>query len=1238
MSKGRTHDMTRLAKRYELESPIGQGGMGTVFKGRDIETGDVIAAKRLKPEAVKADPQLLERFEREGDALRRLNHPNIVKMLTTVEQDNDHYIVLEYVGGGDLGDMLKLRGRLSIERTLQIGIELSDALTRAHYLHIIHRDIKPANVLMGEDGVPKLTDFGIAHIGGVGEITNAGLAMGTPDYMSPESVNGEEVDERADIWSLGVLLYEMLTGQHPFRGEALTATLVNILTQTTPDLESLRSDIPVALVDLIGRMLHKDRASRISSVRLVGAELEAIMRGRGDVRRTTVTTPINLPAMDDSRFETPTPPTSAPKHNLPAQTTSFVGRETEVEDISHLLAQHDTRLVTLLGQGGMGKTRLAIHAAEIFLHAFEHGVFFVPLASLPNADGVAGALADAVGYTLLTDGRDPAQQITDYLREKSMLVVFDNFEQVLAGANFVSDLLRAAPRLKVLATSRERLNLTGENIVALGGLDFPDASNVADAMRYSAVQLFVQSARRSSPSFELTENDLKHVARICRSVDGLPLGVVLAASWTDSLSVVEIADEITRSLDFLESELRDLPARHRSMRAVFDYSWNLLPESEREAFIKLSIFRGGFTREAAQAATNATLRTLTNLQNKSLLRRNPDTGRYEIHELVRQYAYEKLQADTTAYGAAKRAHAEYYTDFLVKRGDVYMNLGEELKTLAEIEAERDNIRATWTYAIECDRLPLLAQSMGIVAMFFEAKGLAEEGSQVFHEIAEAIGQMQNPDPVLHAMAQVYAAHMEVFLGDYAHATKDAFAALEVFKSRDMMMEMGKAYSVLAYIAMNQGRYEEARTYLENSVGSIGGCSHKYTPALLNRGEATLAYVMFLQGEYANSEALYRKLIEKGERGKQSPYVVAYQYNNLGEVLHALNRDEEARPLIQKALDLFVEVKNVRWQAVALVNLGLIEHSASHFQVAEVYFRRALKLYKEIGDRRGVGEALNRLGGTVYWYGKYHEAVELNHQAYELFSLLGNPKGAADALVLCAMAENALGLYDNAREHLNAAFEIRGRLGNMADIADVQQILAINAIFRRDYAEAILYVEQSYQITQSIDDDGTARFRYLILTGMAYADSEQYTKAIPLLEEGLSLPSSTSMYWALAQGLALLGHSYIATQRIDEGLTLLRQSLEYSVRIKTYDWAMLAVAQSSWAIALRGKPINGVEYISYVVNTPNSQKYIMDRVHSILERIRPLLTEKEFGMAWERGKHLSYEEVVTAIIGRPVEVT
>jgi predicted ATPase/Flp pilus assembly protein TadD len=1132
--------------------------------------------------------------------------------------------------------MLKARGRLSVERTLQIGIELADALTRAHYLKIIHRDIKPANVLMTEDGVPKLTDFGVAHIGGAGSMTGAGLAVGTPDYMSPEAVNGDEVDDRADIWSLGVLLFELLTGRHPFRAEAVTGTLVNILTQSPPDLDTLRPETPIALIDLIGRMLQKDVTNRISSVRLVGAELEAIMRG-SQTRRTTMTTPIAIPAFDETRFDTPTPPTAAPKHNLPAQTTPFFGREDEQADIAQLMGRADTRLITVLGQGGMGKTRLALQVGESFVHVFEHGVFFVPLAPLTSPDGIAAAVADAIGYTLQADGRDPLAQISDYLHDKRLLLILDNFEQVLAGAEQVSALLTAAPRLKMIVTSRERLNLTGETVVALGGLDLPTLDDLPNALSFSAVQLFVQSAKRASPSFELADNDLRQVIRIVQSVDGMPLGVVLAASWTDSLSVVEIADEIARSLDFLESELRDLPARHRSMRAVFDYSWALLNEAEREAFVKLAVFRGGFTREAAQASCGASLRILTTLQNKSLVRRHPDSGRYELHELVRQYAEGRLADLPAQHASAQAAHAEYYTDFLVKRANVYMNDGEELRTLGEIEAEQDNIRSAWEYAILANRLDLVDKSIDVVAMFFEAKGWAKEAVMVFHEVAQAIGCVPGVSDLLVARAKLYAAQMEVLLGDFDPAAQHALKALEVFERHGYKMGIAKVYGNLAYISMNRGNYAEATEQLEKSIQAALTSGHRFGEWYAKRTEASLAYVLFLQGEYSKSEAMYRRLIDDSAKLK-TRYGAIYLYNNLGEVLHAQSRDDEARPLFQKAYDLFSEVKNLRWKAVVLVNLGLVEHSASRFGEAEAYFRRALPLYREVGDRRGEAEALNRLGSTVYWYGRYREAIEYHQQAYTLFERVGNPKGAADALVLCSIAQNAVGHYDESKRGLDRAFEIRGRLGNLSDIVDVQQILSINALYRDDYEEALRYLEQANDILlSSSEPDPINTMRHTTLRGIILAEAGRFDEAIPELESAWEGLERHAIYWALAQAGAALGLAYIQTGRIEKALTVGRRAVEAGAIAKATGWTLLAITSAAMAIGLRGNPLNGVEYISYVLHAPLTEQYVREHADIVLESLREQLAKPEYDAAWERGKHLTHGEVVSAILGRPVEV-
>ncbi len=295
-----------IANRYEIIRTIGQGGMGDVFQGRDRQTGELVAIKQLKPDIVNETPDLLERFRREGEALRELNHPNIVKMLAAVEEDGLHYLIMQYVEGGSLRDLLDRHPQLPVDQVLAIGIELADALTRAHHLKIIHRDLKPENVLLTEEGAPLLTDFGVARIGTRTRVTETGSVIGTYSYLSPEACMGEDLDPRTDIWSFGVMLYEMLAGQRPFDASQSTAVLLAILNNPLPDLAALRPDVPLSLADLISRMLQKEREQRVPSVRLVGAALEAILEG-GDVALSGILPQPGQPGGPASRFATPTP-------------------------------------------------------------------------------------------------------------------------------------------------------------------------------------------------------------------------------------------------------------------------------------------------------------------------------------------------------------------------------------------------------------------------------------------------------------------------------------------------------------------------------------------------------------------------------------------------------------------------------------------------------------------------------------------------------------------------------------------------------------------------------------------------------------------------------------------------------------------------------------------------------------------------------------------------------------------
>jgi DNA-binding NarL/FixJ family response regulator/tRNA A-37 threonylcarbamoyl transferase component Bud32 len=267
-----------IAGRFETGPLIGGGATGSVYTGVDTLTGQRVAIKALRAELIASMPDLVERFRREGEALRRLNHPNIVKVLATVEEGDQHYLIMEYVSGGSLADLLLRQPQLPLDRAVSIALELADALTRAHHLEILHRDLKPGNILLAEDGTPRLTDFGLARLGSYPALTAAGSLLGTFYYLSPEACENQQLDARSDLWSFGVVLFEMLAGRLPFDGDSPMEILWAIKNQSLPDPGWYREGLPAELVDLVRKLLMKDRAARLSSARLAGAQLEAINR------------------------------------------------------------------------------------------------------------------------------------------------------------------------------------------------------------------------------------------------------------------------------------------------------------------------------------------------------------------------------------------------------------------------------------------------------------------------------------------------------------------------------------------------------------------------------------------------------------------------------------------------------------------------------------------------------------------------------------------------------------------------------------------------------------------------------------------------------------------------------------------------------------------------------------------------------------------------------------------------
>ncbi|MCL4871241.1 MAG: protein kinase [Anaerolineae bacterium] len=741
-----------LAERFTPGPLLAVGGHGELYQGEDRLTGQPVVIKRVRPELLTHNPEYMTRFQREGQLLSELNHPNIVKMLALFERGGHQHIVMEFVPGGSLRQLLEQRPQLPLEQALTIALELADALSRAHHLNIIHRDIKPENVLLAADGSPRLTDFGLARLRrDDSQITQAGLFIGSPAYMSPEALRGEEVDAHSDIWSFGVLLYEMLAGRRPFTGEQIAPLMVRILNDPLPEIGQFRSHIPAALVYLLRRMLMKNRQERIRSMRLVAAALESVREGyplAPEIRiDRLLPSPAHVPTLREEPIFTPdvirTPPplpSGGGFYNLPPQPTVFVGREKELSDLRQWLGEKTThRLITIAGPGGMGKTRLALAAAQAVLDAFPDGVFFVPLASLTTAEHILSALLESLHVQPLSS-KEPKEQVLTYLSQKQILLVMDNFEHLLDGADLVAEIGQAAPLVKILVTSRERLRLSLESVYALGGLAYPqeppppEGWSEEQIAAFDALKLLQQRAQAMQVTLPLPFAEQAAMVRICHLVEGMPLALMLATSWLPLLSFKEIATEIARHLDFLEVEMRDLPERQRSMRATIDSSWKHLAAEEQQVFMKLAVFRGGFTRQAAQEVAGANLRTLRTLADKSLLalsRRGRDglSERYEIHELLRQYGAEALEKAGLA-DETRQQHSRYYLHWLQEH-EPDIKGRNQIVALREIEADMENIRLAWQWALDHQLLPFLEAAMAPINYFFDLRVRQGEGSNLF---------------------------------------------------------------------------------------------------------------------------------------------------------------------------------------------------------------------------------------------------------------------------------------------------------------------------------------------------------------------------------------------------------------------------------------------------------------------------------------------------------------------------
>lgn len=687
------------------------------------------------------------------------------------------------------------------------------------------------------------------------------------------------------------------------------------------------------------------------------------------------------------------------RHNLPVQLIPFVGREEELAQLANLLANPACRLLTIVGPGGMGKTRLAIRAARAQIGVYLHGIYLAPLAATISADFLVSALADALNFAF-HGPEDPKIQLLNYLREKEMLLVLDNFEHLLSpsvsspeggikgGAGFLVEILTSAPEVKLLVTSRERLNLPGEWLFEIEGLNTPPPvspltgeDTVTKLETYSAVALFLQAARRVQSSFQLTAETRAAVAYLCRLVEGMPLALELSASWVRSLSCAEIVRELEQNLSFLATSQRHVIERHQSMQAVFDHSWRLLSAEERRIFRQLSVFQGGFRREAAEQVTGASLPLLSALVDKCLIHRQP-SGRYDLHELLRQYAATRLAEETEEQVVVQERHGRYYMDYVWRQTESLKG-GRQSQAMAEMKPEIDNIRLAWNWAVARGRVTEIGRAALGWSIFYDIQGRYHELKEVCQQTVdklESIWLNETAEERKREAGIVFgfmlATHGALYLrlGELGGKSKELLQqGIILLRQLGARTELATALHYFGSLEVFLGEFTEAQALLQEGLAlfreeqdqrGMGLCLAVLGMATGSLGQYTEAYQLLQQGI-----ALLRAVDDQHYLGMSLSF--------LGDIVVQMGRLAEAKQLLLESLAI-TRALGDRWSmALCLNQLGVVNFLTGEAAWAEAkqLHQESLVLAKELGEKYIVVVSLNHLGRVQYALGEGQEAAQ-----------------------------------------------------------------------------------------------------------------------------------------------------------------------------------------------------------------------------------------------------------------------
>ena len=998
---------------YRIVGELGRGGMGVVYRAIDSKLERHVALKVLSMRLAHR-ANLLARFEREAKLLATLNHPNIAMIHSLEESDGQPFLTMELVPGQTLRERIA-QGRLPVEESLRVCAQMAAAVEAAHARGIIHRDLKPGNIMLALDGSVKVLDFGIAKVvsaredeheddptrpttvdalgdrvvqpgDGAAEVT----IVGTPGYMSPEVLEGRLADQRADLWGIGCVLFECLTGQKAFGGQKAEERDRATLTRD-PDWTILPHETPDVVRTLLRSCLSKDVLHRANSAESVREALES--------------------------------GASAVSDHLPVPMTSFIGREDEVLGIGRLLGDH--RVVTLTGFGGVGKTRLALQVARL-----SEGAAWVELASVSSPNRVAAAIATS----LRVDDAAAASvvdAIAAHLGQRRVLLVLDNCEHVLEGCRqLVTDLVQRARGVRILATSREPLGLIGERVCPISPLEVPSAEEAgagASPRDFVSAKLFCERAAAARGRPISIDRDAAWVYRIVRRLEGIPLAIELAAARAGAMNLEQIARRLDERFRLLQGKHGSAVDRQRTMMGALEWSHDLLDPLEQRVFRRLCVFRGGFSLEGAAAVSGArtdsesadetdVLEAVSALVEKSLVMMS-ETGaaalgpRYTMLETLREFGEGKLDAANET-ALARKAHLDHFahraadTDFRAPDPKPWLDLWEQ---------ERENVIAAVTVGGDVPGCaPQALRLAGLLAPFWEIRGGLTQGAAILERALTRPGSQSSNEDRRRALNGAGA--IATSKGDLDAARRWLEESIEI--GADLGDERSSAVSLgnLASVCFYQDDPERAREYGERALEILRriGSEREVASVLYNLGLAALR-----QEDETTARRLHEQSLEHFKRANDRRGTAA-ALTTLAKL--ASNRGDhlEARRLAEQGLDIWREMGDRRGTASALVHLAMVLHGQGIPDRVASLLQEGLVIARETGDRHMAANAFDLLGVVAQDDGNDSEAHRLYRESLSLRWEIGNRQWIAVSLRHLALLSASRGWARHAAWLLSAA--------------------------------------------------------------------------------------------------------------------------------------------------------------------------------------------------------------------------